>query len=135
MPKFELANGDVVDFEFIVNPSGAVHDVATSHPVVALARENKEGWRLASKDEIAAYREKHLIGDDEAESTELAAQKQAAEKAAAAARVAAAAPKAAAKPKAAAAAAPKRTAAARPKKASAKAAEEPKAQPAAKPEG
>jgi hypothetical protein len=87
MPQFELGNGDVVEYEYIVNANGAVHDVASSHPAVALAKGGKEGWRLATEEEISAYREKHLIGDSEAQSANLAARKVASDKAAAAAMV------------------------------------------------
>ena len=39
---------------FVRNPSGAVHDVLDTHPAAALAKNQRDGWELATKEEIIA---------------------------------------------------------------------------------
>jgi hypothetical protein len=39
---------------FVRNPSGAVHDVLDTHPAAALAKNQRDGWKLATKTEVIA---------------------------------------------------------------------------------
>jgi hypothetical protein len=55
VPAKEAGLSDDYPVEYVVNPDGAVVSVNESHPAAALAADRREGWRLASDEEIRSH--------------------------------------------------------------------------------